>query len=182
MRQKLLNIQLEIKAGKTEFNKFGDFHFRKLPVIFEAFKPLAERYNVLMVFDDDIHLIGERLFVVSKCSIQDVETGEIIGTGKGHAEIPKPKAKTDEAQATGIAETYARKRATEALLLLDDGKDSDTETDDKPEIKTGTDEFEEARKFLKQGGNLHQIRKKYKVSEETHKAMLKLNEKDNKKS
>jgi len=43
LSEKLSRIQIEFKAEKSKFNKFGNYKFRSAEDILEAIKPMNER-------------------------------------------------------------------------------------------------------------------------------------------
>jgi hypothetical protein len=74
--------------------------------------------------------------VKSVVTFIDCENGEEIST-TGYAREPESKPKMDESQVTGSSSSYARKYAMNALFLLDDVKDPDT---DEYKKQTGADQ------------------------------------------
>jgi hypothetical protein len=65
LREKLLNIQSELKAPKNQTNKFGGYNYRSCEDILEAVKPLLLEQKVTLTIEDGIELIGEHLFMKS---------------------------------------------------------------------------------------------------------------------
>ena len=86
-------------------------------------------------------------------------------------------------QRTGAASSYAKKYAIGNLFLLDDTKDSDatnqhdaSEKDNKkPLLNSNTQAFIKAAKYIKDGGDITDIMKKYRITKETEKALLATN-------
>ena len=60
IHEKLLSIQTELKAPKTQFNKFGNYNYRNNEDILEAVKPLLKKYQVCLTISDQILNIGEK--------------------------------------------------------------------------------------------------------------------------
>ena len=85
----------------------------------------------------------------------------------------------DIAQSFGSSSSYSRKYALNGLFLIDDTKDADSTnthgkapkatatTSDKEWLNKGTAEFTKVQAYLKGGGTLANVEKKYKVSKET---------------
>ena len=63
IREKLLDIQIELKAPKNQRNNFGGYNYRSCEDILEAVKPLLEKNGVILTVSDDIIQIGEKYFV-----------------------------------------------------------------------------------------------------------------------
>lgn len=129
--EKLLEIQSELKCGKTQFNSFGNYKYRNCEDILEAIKPLCKKNKVLIYLSDEIELIGDRFYVKATATAINVEKPEekIIVTASSREEDTKKGM--DQSQITGASSSYARKYALNGLLDIDDTKDSDaTNTDD----------------------------------------------------
>ena len=133
--EKLCRIQSEMKVPKTEFNPFGNFNYRSAEGILQIVKPLCLKHEVTLILTDSIEVIEGRLFAKTVAELidwtVDGETANKVVTMPGFAEFPSLKAKTDEAQRTGIAFSYAKKRALESLFNLSTEKDSDAIPPDK---------------------------------------------------
>ena len=127
--EKLCRIQNELKAPKSEFNEFANFNYRNAENILQAVKPICLKYETTILLTDSIEVIEGRLFVKTVAELIswdcDGETAGKVVSAPGWAEFPSMKAKTDEAQRTGIASSYAKKRSLESLLGLSGEKDSD---------------------------------------------------------
>lgn len=121
--EKLLNIQSELKAPKSQYNKFGNFNYRSCEDILEAVKPLLVKYKVTMTITDEMVAIGDRIYVKATVKIFDTEN-EI--TNSAYAREEESKKGMDGSQVTGASSSYARKYALNGLFLIDDNKDSDT--------------------------------------------------------
>lgn len=121
---KLVQIQRELKAPKSQFNSFGKYHYRSCEDICEAAKPICAKYNTALVLCDEVVEIGGRFYVKSVAKLIDAETGESIFT-TAFAREDDAKKGMDSAQLTGATMSYARKYALGGLFALDDTKDSD---------------------------------------------------------
>ena len=124
LREKLLNIQNELKAPKNQTNKFGGYNYRSCEDILEAVKPILLKYKTTLTIEDSIELVGEHLFMKSIACLQDVESESVI-TNVAYAEMSEHKGMSSE-QSTGTASSYCRKYCLNGLFLIDDTKDPDT--------------------------------------------------------
>lgn len=124
--EKLMHIQVELKAPKDKTNKFGGYNYRSAEGILESLKPLLKTYGVYVTLNDDIMEIGGRFYVKATATIKDISSSEFTYTSAmaREAEIKKGM---DDSQITGSASSYARKYALNGLFLLDDTKDADSE-------------------------------------------------------
>lgn len=123
--QKLLNIQVELKAPKNQYSEFGKYHYRSCEDILEALKPLLLETKTILTITDEMVQVGDRYYVKSIATLIDTEElGEIKATA--YAREDENKAKMDLSQMTGSASSYARKYALNGLFAIDDTKDSDT--------------------------------------------------------
>lgn len=122
IHQKLIAIQTELKAPKSQFNKFGGYNYRNCEDILEAVKPLCAKHDVVPLLSDEIVMIGERYYVKGIAKITDGKD-EIITTAFARESFDKKGM--DESQITGSASSYARKYALNGLFCIDDTKDAD---------------------------------------------------------
>lgn len=121
---KLVQIQRELKAPKSQYNSFGKYHYRSCEDITEAAKPICAKYNTALTLEDELVHIGERYYVKATARLTDAETGTSMFTN-AFAREEESKKGTDAAQLTGATSSYARKYALSGLFALDDTKDSD---------------------------------------------------------
>ena len=128
---KLVQIQAELKAPKSQFNSFGKYHYRSCEDITEAAKPICAAHNAALTQSDTVVLIGDRYYVQAEARLTCAETGEYVSV-TALAREEDTKKGMDAAQLTGATSSYARKYALSGLFSLDDTKDSDfTNTGDK---------------------------------------------------
>ena len=123
---KLKSIQVELKAPKDQFNKFGGYKYRNAEGICEAVKPYLSKYNVALTISDEIIAVGDRIYVKATATLHDVTNGDLLSVSAFAREAAEKKG-MDSAQVTGATSSYARKYALNGLFLLDDTKDVDTE-------------------------------------------------------
>ena len=146
--KKLSIVQSELKAPKGRQNTFGKYAYRSCEDILEAVKPILSNCGCVIVLDDEItvapyvnseshrfygkektlvHLReSDRVYVKSTATLYDCETGHSISS-TGYARESYEKTGMDDAQLTGSCSSYARKYALNALLLIDDTKDADSD-------------------------------------------------------
>lgn len=122
--EKLLEIQKELKAPKSQYNSFGKYNYRSAEDILEAVKPLCYKNKVVLTLSDDIVLVNERYYVAAHAKLTDVETAEQIVIS-AYAREEEEKKGMDGSQVTGAASSYARKYALNGMFNIDDTKDSD---------------------------------------------------------
>ena len=125
--KELIAIQSELKAPKSQFNKFGGYKYRKAEDILEAVKPLLAKQKCTLIITDDVVLIGNRIYVKATATIKN-EKGE-YETTNGWAREEETKKGMDGSQITGASSSYARKYALNGLFAIDDNADSDTTND-----------------------------------------------------
>lgn len=125
--KELIVIQSELKAPKSQFNKFGGYKYRKAEDILEAVKPLLNKQKCTLTITDDIVMVGNRIYVKATATIKN-EKGE-SETTTGWAREEETKKGMDGSQITGASSSYARKYALNGLFAIDDNADSDTTND-----------------------------------------------------
>lgn len=125
--KELIAIQSELKAPKSQFNKFGCYKYRKAEDILEAVKPLLNKQKCTLTITDDIVMVGNRIYVKATATIKN-EKGE-FETTTGWAREEETKKGMDGSQITGASSSYARKYALNGLFAIDDNADSDTTND-----------------------------------------------------
>ena len=125
--KELIAIQSELKAPKSQFNKFGGYKYRKAEDILEAVKPLLNKQKCTLTITDDIVIVGNRIYVKATATIKN-EKGE-FETTTGWAREEETKKGMDGSQITGASSSYARKFALNGLFAIDDNADSDTTND-----------------------------------------------------
>ena len=126
IREKLLSIQKELIAPKSQYNSFGKYNYRNYEDILEAVKPLLDKNKCTLIIKDELVLIGDRYYIKATVILADIEDteGEIEATA--YAREEESKKGMDGSQVTGASSSYARKYALNGLFCIDDTKDSDT--------------------------------------------------------
>ena len=165
----LVKIQSELKVPKGNLNKFGNYKYRSAEDILEAVKPLLDKYNAILTLTDDIICIGAKIFLKATAKL---EVDGRIERVNGFAETSEHKGMSAE-QTTGTASSYARKYALNGLFLIDETEadaDSQKPVESKKEpqkqyLNENSEAFTKALEYLKKGGSITEIKKKYTISE-----------------
>lgn len=123
--KKLSAIQAELKAPKSQYNKFGGYAYRKAEDILEALKPLLSKYGCALICTDELVHEGERYYIRARAYLRDTEGNGEISAFAYAREEPEKKG-MDGSQVTGASSSYARKYALNGLFCIDDTADSDT--------------------------------------------------------
>ena len=122
--EKLIAIQSELKAPKSQYNSFGKYAYRNCEDILEALKPLLKEHKSTIYIADEIVTVLDRFYIKATVTFIDAETGEkIINTA--YAREEEAKKGMDGSQVTGASSSYARKYALNGMFAIDDTKDSD---------------------------------------------------------
>ena len=129
---RVAKAQTEIKAPKSQYNKFGNYNYRSCEDILEAAKPICAANGLLLTVSDEIVLIGERYYIKANARLtdtfdNDVTIDPLSITNTAYAREPLDKKGMDDSQITGTASSYARKYALNGLFCIDDTKDADTD-------------------------------------------------------
>ena len=119
----LARIQRDLKAPKNLFNKFGNYRYRNAEGILESVKPLLN--GLALIVNDEPILIGDRFYIKATVTLTD---GDESVSASAYAREDEAKKGMDGCQLTGACSSYARKYALNALLMIDDSKDSDDDS------------------------------------------------------
>ena len=157
LQQKLAHIQTELKAKKSRFNSFGKYYFRSAEDILESIKPFLLKYNVTVTVNEKLITDGAVPVLKSTATIHDekgltLSTSAIVGVDLMQKGMQTP-------QQFGSASSYGKKYALGNLFLIDDTQDSDATNNHKSNF-----DMDAAKKYIKSGGTLDSIRKKYKLT------------------
>lgn len=162
---KLINVQNELKAPKSQYNSFGKYNYRSCEDILEAVKPICKKYNAVVFVRDEIVMIGDRYYIKAISTFVDCETGDKVEADALARESVTKKG-MDDSQVTGSTSSYARKYSLNGLFCIDDTKDSDfTNTHGKDGLdgKITTQMLIDI--AAKKGYTEDQLKKKYKVTD-----------------
>lgn len=116
----LTRIQSELKAPKSQWNKYGNYNYRNAEDIMSGLKPLLLKYGALLYFGDALVDKANQLLTVTL----HYNDGEQKIDKTIQLQLEPHKGMTAE-QANGAALSYAKKYALCDLLLIDDGQDFD---------------------------------------------------------
>ena len=122
IHEKLIAVQRELNAPKTQHNSFGNYDYRSCEDILKAVKPLLVKQELLLTLSDTMVEVGGRIYVKATAT---VETGEEEISVTAFAREEEEKKGMDASQITGAASSYARKYALNGLFCIDDTKDAD---------------------------------------------------------
>jgi hypothetical protein len=189
LNEKLSRIQIEFKANKSRFNSFGKYNFRSAEDILEGLKPFNEKYGVSFTITErlielsgnTIPMIESTATIIDNNGINELEATAIVGVDLNQKGMQVP-------QQFGSASSYAKKYALGNLLLIDDTQDADavnkhdksvdntlkSTEDEKKWLNKNTPEFTKSIEYLKSGGNLDAIEKKYKLVKQVKDELLKV--------
>jgi hypothetical protein len=186
LHEKLSKIQFEFKANKSKFNSFGKYNFRSAEDILEALKPYNEKYGVYFTITETAGASSDLPIIYSTATIHDINgVQEISATAIVGVDLQQKGMQIP--QAFGSASSYGKKYALGNLLLIDDTQDADatnthgrdgaksaTTEDDQKWLNVNTPEFTKAIEYLKSGGTIEVIEKKYKLAAKTKQELLKV--------
>ena len=165
--KKLIEIQNELKAPKSQYNSFGKYKYRKCEDILEAVKPLLKKHNLILTITDEINEVGGLIFVEAIAVLTDGNDKIMVKAQAGIAE----RKGMDIAQSFGSSSSYARKYALNGLFLIDDTQDSDAEppvekktVKSKTKLTPGSTEYKKVFEALKNGFKMDQVKSKYTVT------------------
>lgn len=119
----LTRIQNELKAPKNQYNKFGKYNYRNAEDIEQALKPLLAKYGAILTIDEDVRMVGDRIYFVETARYKDQEQEVKV---QGWAREAQNKKGMDDSQISGATSSYAVKYALAKLFLIDDTQDTDS--------------------------------------------------------
>jgi hypothetical protein len=179
INEKLATIQVEFKSKKSRFNSFGKYYFRSAEDILEATKPFLKELGVTVVITEELINIDQVPILQTTATLSDLETSvsatAIVGVDMNQKGMQTP-------QKFGAASSYGKKYALGNLFLIDDTQDSDATNNHgnngniakitakktkKNKLTLTSPAFDKAREYLKAGGKLETIKKKYEMTQDT---------------
>jgi hypothetical protein len=164
INEKLATIQTKFKSKKSRFNSFGKYYFRSAEDILEAIKPFIKELGVTVVINEELVDVA---VIKTTATITDgketINSTAIVGVDLDQKGMQMP-------QRYGSASSYGKKYALGNLFLIDDTQDSDaTNTHGKTDI-TGR-QLAQAKDYIKSGGTIDAIKKKYKLTTDQEKEL-----------
>jgi len=164
LNNKLVKIQTELKAPKNQFNSFGKYKYRSAEDILEAVKPLLADNDVTLTITERTDEIAGYLVLTSTAIFTDGEDKIVVNAQAG---VNPQRKGMDIAQSFGASSSYAKKYALGNLFLLDDTKDVDSnKKQDTVKSAITPDQFNKAKEYVANGGDVQSIVKKYQVTTE----------------
>ena len=163
INQKLATIQTKFKSKKSRFNAFGKYNFRSAEDILEATKPYLLELGVSVIISEKLIESNQEFPILeSTAALSDGENAiratAIVGVDLAQKGMQMP-------QKFGSASSYGKKYALGNLFLIDDTADSDATnshgTTAKPKLEGAA--LIKAKSFIKSGGSLDAIKKKYDI-------------------
>lgn len=164
--EKLLEIQNELKAPKSQYNDYGKYNYRNCEDILEAVKPLCKKNKVVLIITDDIENLSERYYVKATARLVDTEKTDSEVKVTAYAREADIKKGMDSSQITGSTSSYARKYALNGLFNIDDTKDSDTTNNEKSNDNTDyiCCDCKKAFKAIERGGKTYTAEDVYNMA------------------
>ena len=169
IHEKLALIQTKFKSKKSRFNAFGKYYFRSAEDILESIKPHLLKHGVTVTVNEKLVVDSPTPIIKTTASLYDtkgsmkVEATAIVGVDLMQKGMQTP-------QQFGSASSYGKKYALGNLFLIDDTQDSDAVND---HSKTLPD-LQKAKDYVKSGGTLDAIKKKYKLTSQQEKELTTL--------
>tara|TARA_R100000697_G_scaffold71017_2_gene83344 strand:- start:14 stop:526 length:513 start_codon:yes stop_codon:yes gene_type:complete len=168
LQQKLAKIQTEFKSKKSRFNSFGKYYFRSAEDILEAIKPFELKYGVTVTVNEKLIVDGPVPIIKTTATIHDekgmtLSTSAIVGVDLNQKGMQVP-------QQFGSASSYGKKYALGNLFLIDDTQDSDATNNHKQSLS----DIVKAKDYIKSGGKLDAIKKKYQLTPDQEKELTTL--------
>jgi len=171
LTKKLADVQTKLKAKKSSYNSFGKYYFRKAEDILEGVKPFLLQHNIYVTVSEELIATDPVPMIKTTATISDGESA-IHATAVVGVDMQQKGMQT--AQQFGAASTYAKKYALGNLFLIDDTEDADatnqhgkgaaTKAKDKPKTKITKEQMQKAIEFVKGGGSVDAIKKKYELT------------------
>ena len=130
--QKVIALQKRVCVSKDRPNEFGGFNYRSMEDILDKSKPAAADIGLLLFLTDDVVTRGNRFYVEATAVLTD---GNATIRTTAYAREVEHKTKSDDAQVTGMASSYARKYCLSGLLQIGgmaddfDGENHDDQED-----------------------------------------------------
>ena len=169
INEKLTVIQTKFKSKKSRFNSFGKYYFRSAEDILEAIKPFEKELGVYVTIGEKLLETNPMPIIETTATICDgehtINATAIVGVDLNQKGMQVP-------QQFGTASSYGKKYALGNLFLIDDTQDSDaTNTHGKDSLT----DINKAKSYIKSGGTIDAIKKKYKLTSSQEQELKTLN-------
>ena len=166
INQKLATIQTKFKSKKSRFNSFGKYYFRSAEDILEATKPFLLELGVSVTINEQLVEAHGIPIICSTATISDGENA-IHATALVGVDLNQKGMQTP--QQFGSASSYGKKYALGNLFLIDDTQDSDATNSHGKKMTSA--EIQKAKEYVKSGGSIEAIKKKYQLTPELEEAL-----------
>ena len=168
LNDKLATIQTKFTSKKSRFNSFGKYYFRSAEDILEAIKPYLLEHGITVTINEE--LINDTFVIKTTATISDgleaINATAIVGVDVDQKGMQMP-------QRFGSASSYGKKYALGNLFLIDDTQDSDATNDHgqtsvnaKQWLNKGSGPYHNALDYIKAGGKVSSIKKKYSMNKD----------------
>ena len=158
INEKLSQIQVRFKSKKSRFNSFGKYYFRSAEDILEAIKPFNKVLGVYVVINEELvsdHTVPVLKTTATLCDgTSSVSASALVGVDLNQKGMQTP-------QQFGSASSYGKKYALGNLFLIDDTQDSDATNNHGKDKLT---DISKAKTYIKSGGTVDAIKKKYQLT------------------
>lgn len=124
IRTKMMHVQVELDAPKSQYNSFGKYAYRNAEDIKQALKPLQVKYGFYMEYKTAIKVEEGVRYVEVTAYFADCDSDAKLSSN-AYAKEPASKKGMSEEQVTGSASSYATKYALSNLFSIDDAEDAD---------------------------------------------------------
>ena len=168
LHEKLAQIQTNFKSKKSRFNSFGKYNFRSAEDILEAIKPYLLKHGVTVTVNEKLIVSEPTPIIKTTAAIHDVKGMKIEATAIVGVDLMQKGMQTP--QQFGTASSYGKKYALGNLFLIDDTQDSDAVNDHSKVLP----DLQKAKDYVKSGGTLDAIKKKYKLTSQQEKELTTL--------
>ena len=169
LNEKLANIQTKFKSKKSRFNSFGKYYFRSAEDILESIKPYLLEHGVTVIVNEElakrIHPVITTTATISD-GLEAISATSVVGVDTEQKGMQMP-------QRFGAASSYGKKYALGNLFLIDDTQDSDATNDHgasasnvKQWIAKDNKSYDKAVEYIKAGGKVDAIKKKYAMTKD----------------
>ena len=169
LNQKLSTIQTKFKSKKSRFNSFGKYNFRSAEDILEAIKPYLLELGVSVRIKEKLISTEPMPILESTAVIQDEKGMELKATALVGVDLNQKGMQTP--QQFGTASSYGKKYALGNLFLIDDTADSDAVNTHGKTAGSVLKDIEKAKSYIKSGGKLDAIKKKYQLTPQQEAAL-----------
>ena len=170
INEKLAHIQTKFKSKKSRFNSFGKYYFRSAEDILESIKPYLLEYGVTVIINEKFVKDRDVCIIQTTATLHDEKGMTVSATALVGVDLEQKGMQMP--QRFGSASSYGKKYALGNLFLIDDTQDSDSLNNHGKAMSA--DQIKAAKDFVKAGGKIEAIKKKYQVSKDLEKELTTL--------